>query len=501
MKTAASSRKSRAKTADRPLEVLVIGAGFSGLCMGIQLRQAGVEDFLILDKEDDVGGTWLVNSYPGCACDVQSHLYSFSFEPNPAWSRMFAPQPEIWRYLRHCADKYGLGPHLRLRTEVSGARYDENKGLWTVSTVQGRMYTTRNLVMGVGGLSRPAIPKLRGLEKFKGEQFHSQQWNHAYDLKGKRVAVVGTGASAIQFVPQIAPEVAQLDLYQRTPPWVLPKPDRRMRKAEQILFKRLPLAQRALRAGLYAMLETRVLGFEFHQRFMELPRRWALAHIRRHIADPVLREKLTPDYTIGCKRVLMSNDYYPALARPNVEVLTAGIREVKAHSIVGSDGQERPVDAIIFGTGFEVQNPIPRGVVFGRGGVDIADAWKDGPEAYKGLSVSGFPNLFILLGPNTGLGHNSIIYMIESQVHYVMQLLQLMKRRKLRAADVKPAVQQRFNERLQQRLKSAVWTAGGCKSWYLNDNGKNTTLWPGFTFRYRQMTRRLKPADYALTPA
>ncbi|MDR3417415.1 MAG: NAD(P)/FAD-dependent oxidoreductase [Nevskia sp.] len=501
--SAASARKSAPRSATRsatrsgPVRVAIVGTGFSGLGMAIRLKQAGVEDFVVLEKAADVGGTWRDNHYPGCACDVQSHLYSFSFEPNPGWSRMFSPQPEIWNYLRHCADKYGIRPHIRFNAEVTTAKWDEKASVWRLKTADGGQLSAKVLVSGMGGLSRPAYPEgIKGLEKFKGRSFHSQQWDHDYDLAGKRVAVIGTGASAIQFVPQIQKEVARLDLYQRTPPWIVPKPDRSIGAFEHRLFKSLPLSQRLFRGAIYWMLEARALGFTVSPRLMKLVQVEGVRHIHRHIKAPELRARLTPKYTIGCKRVLISDDYYPALAQPNVEVIDSGIREVRAHGIVGTDGKERAVDAIIYGTGFHATDPMPRGMLFGRDGVDLVDAWKDGPEAYKGTTVAGFPNLFILMGPNTGLGHNSMVYMIESQVKYVLDALRQMDAQGLRSVDVKPEVQAGFNSTLQKQLGHTIWNTGGCNSWYLHPSGKNTTLWPGFTFRFRRLVSRFDLASY-----
>ena len=478
-----------------PVSTLIIGTGFAGLGMAIRLKQEGNSDFLVLERAHSVGGTWRDNTYPGCACDVQSHLYSFSFEQNPEWSRMFAPQPEIKAYLERCADKYGVGPHLRFGAEVTQARYDEAAQLWNVQTRDGRLFKARALVAGLGGLSTPAYPQLKGIEKFKGKAFHSAEWDHGYDLKGKRVAVIGTGASAIQFVPQVQKLAGQVDLYQRTPPWIMPKPDRRISTLERALFKRFPQAQQAIREAIYWSLEGRVLGFVLNPKVMKLPEQIARWHIRRQIKDPVLRAKLTPDFAFGCKRVLISDDYYPALAQANVDVISDGIREVKANSIITQDGVERPVDCIIYGTGFKAQDPLPRGAIFGRGGMDIIESWKDGPEAYLGTSIRGFPNLFMLVGPNTGLGHSSMVYMIESQIAYVLGALKTMATKGLSEVEVKADVQERFNASLQKQLGGAIW-ASGCKSWYVNANGKNTTLWPGFTFRFRQATKHFKLADY-----
>ena len=517
-----------AQNSDQPISVLIIGSGFAGLGMAIQLQKAGIQDFQIVEKGEDVGGTWRENHYPGCACDVQSHLYSFSFEPNPGWSRMFSPQPEIWDYLRGCARKYELLPKISMNTQVVSAVFDEAAGLWQVQVADGaamthylrskglhlgdalditdpelpprRTLTTHVLVSAMGGLSVPAYPSIKGLESFTGKSFHSQDWDHQYDFKNKRVAVIGTGASAIQFVPQIQPQVAKLDLYQRTPPWLMPKLDWKMSRLEKWLFRRLPLVQRLYRYVIYGLREFTVLAFAVHPRLMKLPERAARGHIRRQIRNPELREKVTPKFTFGCKRVLLSNDYYPALDQPNVDVITTGIREVRANSIVTTDGIERPLDAIIFGTGFKVSDPLPRGAIIGRNGVDMLDAWKDGPEAYKGTTVAGFPNLFMLVGPNVGLGHSSMIYMIESQVRYVMDALRVMRENGGKFVDVKPTALAEYNARLQEKHKTAIWNVGGCTSWYRHPNGKNVALWPGFTWQFRRATRRFDAEVYNLEP-
>jgi cation diffusion facilitator CzcD-associated flavoprotein CzcO len=476
-------------------EVLIVGSGFAGLCMAIRLRRAGIESFAILERADEIGGTWRDNHYPGCACDVQSHLYSYSFEPNTRWSRTFAGQAEILDYLRRCADKYGLRRYIHFGQNVTRARFDEPRGLWTVETASGRAYRARVIVSGMGALSNPAHPDIEGMSRFEGERFHSAHWNQSYDLAGKRVAVIGSGASAIQFVPQIAPLVARLDLYQRTPPWILPKPDRAIGNAERALYRALPPLQRLMRLGVYCQLETRVLAFTLDPSLMRPVAEYAQRYLRRSIADPALRAQLTPSYTVGCKRVLLSNDYYGALARPNVEVITAGIREIRARAVVDRTEREREVDAIICATGFKVQDFIPRGVFFGRGGQDLADAWRGGAQAYKGTTVAGFPNLFLLLGPNTGLGHSSVIYMIESQVAYVLDALGQMRQKGWSTLEVDPAAQEAFNAALQRKSERAVWKSG-CKSWYLSELGRNTTMWPDFTFRFRRLTRRFDAAAY-----
>jgi cation diffusion facilitator CzcD-associated flavoprotein CzcO len=507
--TARSSARARppARTAlhasrKADFDVAVIGAGFSGLCMAIGLKKAGIDSFVVYEKAHDIGGTWRDNLYPGCACDVPSHLYSYSFEPNPNWSRMFAPQHEIWDYLRRCAQKYDLLPHMRFGSEVASAEFDADKGWWRVTTVDGRCVTARIVVSGIGALSIPAYPKVPGIERFEGKTFHSARWDSDYPLLDKRVAVIGTGASAIQFVPAIAPIVSQLDLYQRTPPWVLSKPDRAMTAVEKALFKFLPATQKLFRGGIYWWMESRVLGLAVDPRAMKLAEAYAKFFINRSIKDPKLRRKVTPDYTIGCKRILMSDEYYPALTRDNVDVITSGIREVKEHSLVTEDGVERPADAIIYGTGFQVSDPIGPMKIFGVQGKEVRETWKDsGTEAYLGVSVAGFPNFFLLLGPNTGLGHTSIVFMIEAQVNYVMQAVRHVLKHPSATLDVKPEVQLRFNQKLQSRLDEAVWSAGGCKSWYLDEFGKNRTLWPSFTFEYWMRTRKFEPMKYALAAA
>ena len=485
------------------VDVAIIGTGFAGLGMAIKLKEAGMNDFVLLEKAGEVGGTWRDNHYPGCACDVPSHLYSFSFAQNPEWSRLFSPQPEILGYLKKVTDELGIREHIRFNSELSEARWDEAAGLWNIRTAAGDRYTARVLVSGMGGLSRPAYPQgIKGLENFKGKTFHSQDWDHAYDLNGKRVAVFGTGASAIQFVPQIQKQAARIDLYQRTPPWIGPKPDRPMSEGVQGLFKKLPFVQSMLRNTIYMLLEARAFGFVVNPKLMAIDDRIARGHLRKQVKDPVLRKKLTPDYKIGCKRVLISNDYYPAVSQPNVSLVTEGIQQVKAHSVIDGNGVEREVDAIIFGTGFQAADPVPSKMIFGKGGVDLLDTWQDGPEAYKGTAVAGFPNLFLIVGPNVGLGHSSMVYMIESQVAYVMDALKTMKQCDKPVAEVKAEKQAEFNATLQLKTAGTVWNTGGCKSWYLHPkSGKNVTLWPGFTWQFRRETRRFDADAYELSAA
>jgi cyclohexanone monooxygenase len=507
------------------VDVLIIGTGFAGLGLAIQLQKSGFHDFLLVEKEPDIGGTWLVNQYPGCACDVQSHMYSFSFEPNPDWTREFASQPEILAYLKRCTDKHQLRPRIRFETQAVGAHYDEAEHLWRVKLANARavdaqlaqhglkpgehlpaqftmqldtqQLTARIVVSAMGGLSTPAYPELPGLARFRGEVFHSQRWRHDLDLSGKRVAVVGTGASAIQFVPELQRKVAQLDLYQRTAAWVLPKPDRKIGELERGVLRSVPGARLLRRLALYTQLESRALAFVHRPELLAVAERFARLYVRSQVKDRALRKKLTPSYALGCKRVLMSNDWFRAVTQPNVDVITSGIRELTEHGVIDAEGRERPADAIVFGTGFRINDLVPRGLIHGRRGRDLVDTWQHGPEAYKGTTIAGFPNLFILVGPNTGLGHNSIIYMIESQIRYVLGALTQMRAERLVELEVEHEAQQRFNQDLQRRSEGTVFTSGGCASYYLDPNsGRNIAVWPDFTFMFRLATRRFDAGNY-----
>jgi cation diffusion facilitator CzcD-associated flavoprotein CzcO len=476
--------------------IAIIGTGFAGLGMAIRLKQEGIDDFVVLEKAGDVGGTWRENTYPGVQCDVPSHLYSFSFAPNPRWTRTFPLGDEIRDYLRHCANRYGIVPHIRFNQEVHSADWDEAAQRWRLETTDGSV-VAQVLVAGTGGLHEPSIPDVPGLEGFEGPVFHSAQWDHDHDLAGERVAVVGTGASAIQFVPRIQPAVSHLHLFQRTPPWVVPHRDRPISPLEKRVYERLPAAQLATRAGIYWARESFVLGF-IDTRLAKLPERVARKHIADQVSDPELRREVTPDYTIGCKRVLISNDYYPALTKPNVDLVTSGIAEVRANAVVDGDGVERAADTIIFGTGFHVTDPPAADIVRGRDGRTLADTWAGSMQAHRGTTIAGFPNLFFLVGPNTGLGHNSIVFMIESQLNYVLDALRTMDARGAASVDVRPEAQAAFNDDVQDRLRDTVWNSGGCASWYLDDTGRNTVLWPGFTWPFRRLLRHFDAEHYEL---
>lgn len=481
-----TTKKSKSAPTVHQHDIVIIGSGFSGLGMGIQLKKKQRHDFVILEKAQQLGGTWRDNHYPGAACDVPSHMYSFSFEQNPNWSKFYSPQGEILSYMQACSEKYQLTPHLRFNEEVIEARWSEATQRWSIRTQANTLYEARILISGIGALSRPAFPQVKGLEQFKGEVFHSANWNHDYDLKGKTVAVVGSGASAIQFVPQIQPLLKSLVLFQRTAPWLVPKPDFTMAKPLQQLFQRLPTSQRVFRDFVYWNAEAFGTGF-LHPKLMLGIEKLAKAHLKRQIKDPILREKLTPNYTIGCKRVLFSNNYYPALAQNNVNVVASGMKEVTEHEVIASNGERYAVDAIICGTGFDVSDPFGPFKMYDRKGIEIHE--RKNFSAYLGIQMRDMPNFFMLLGPNTGLGHNSIIFMIEQQIAYTLKCLDEMDRRSSQVMYVHPEVEDEFNAATQARLKQTVWGSGGCKSWYLNEDGENYTVWPGFTWQYWLSTR------------
>jgi cation diffusion facilitator CzcD-associated flavoprotein CzcO len=476
------------------LDVAIVGAGFGGLGMAIRLKQAGWQNFAVFEKADQIGGTWRDNSYPGCACDVPSHLYSFSFARNPDWSDTFSGQPEIWQYLRDCVARFGIAPHVRFNHAVEEMAWDDTEARWQITTSQGR-YTAKALVLATGPLSDPSTPDIPGLESFTGTTFHSSRWRHDHDLTGRRVAVIGTGASAIQFVPEIQPKVGHLTLFQRTPPWVIPRRSRRITGVEKALHK-VPGVLHARRELLYVGRELFGLAF-LHPRIGKIAQRvLASRQLRRQVPDEALRARLTPDYVMGCKRVLISNDYYPALQQSNVDVVTDGIERVTPDGIVTKDGRTHPVDTIIFGTGFHVTDMPVVQHIRGREGVLLSQAWSPTMHAYRGTTVPGFPNLFILLGPNTGLGHTSVVLMIEGQVGHVLDVLRHQQRSGLSAVEPTAQAQDQWTRRVDRRMANTVWSAGGCRSWYQDATGRNSTLWPGYVTGFRLRLRRFQPTAY-----
>jgi cation diffusion facilitator CzcD-associated flavoprotein CzcO len=481
------------------VDVLIVGAGFAGLGMAIHLRKAGMESFLVVEKGGEVGGTWWYNRYPGCACDIPSHLYSFSFLRNPDWSRMYAGQEEILAYLKDCANHYGVAARVRLNTPLREARWDDARGVWRAVVGSGSVVEARVLVSGMGALHVPRIPEIEGMERFRGPAFHSAEWDAGALLGGRRVAVVGTGASAAQIVPAIAPEVARLHLFQRTPAWILPRFDHPISARARRWFRRVPPITWLLRSFLFWNLELRVGGFLKGGFMRRLGAKMSRKHLESQVPDAALRAALTPQYEFGCKRVLISSDFYPALLRPNVELVTSAIAEIREHSIVTADGVERPVDAIVYGTGFRVTEMLGGICIYGRGGAELHDVWRERIAAYLGIAVPGFPNFFMLLGPNTGLGHNSVVLMIEAQVRYVMSCLNLMRRRGAVALDLRPEVLRSFMDEMRARLPKTVWESGGCQSWYQDHRtGETPAIWPGSVVEYQRRTRSANAEDYIL---
>lgn len=481
------------------MQIAIIGSGFGGIGTAIRLKQNGIDDFVIFERATDVGGVWRDNTYPGCACDVQSHLYSLSFVPNPDWTSSFSPQSEIWNYLQRCAKDYELLPHLRFEHMVNEATWENDEQRWRIETSQGT-YHASVLVSAAGSFSKPNLPQLPGLETFKGAVFHSSRWNHQFELKGRRVAVIGTGASAIQFVPKIQPLVEKLHVFQRTAPWIVKRHDRPFARIEREFFRRFPPAQRLVRGMIYSFRE--VVGFAFrHPWAMRLLQPMARRHLRRSVPDPVLRAKLTPQYLMGCKRILISNDYLPALTQANVELVTDGIAAVRAHSIVGKDGVARDVDAIIFGTGFHVTDFPFSSRVRGSDGRTLSEVWRGSPQALAGTTVAGFPNLFLLPGPNTGLGHSSVVYMLEAQIEYVLSAVRYMREHGLVAIEARAEAQAAYVAEVDKRMRGTVWTSGGCLSWYLDSTGRNSTLWPTPSWSFRRRVARFAPREYRFTSA
>jgi cation diffusion facilitator CzcD-associated flavoprotein CzcO len=483
--------------------VVIVGAGFGGIGMAIALKRAGIDDFVILERAGQIGGTWRDNSYPGLSCDVPSLLYSFSYRPW-RWSRRFPARAEVLAYLRAVADEHDLGPHLRLGTGVEAAEFDEGQGLWNLSldgpNLDGRAtLQAQAVVCAVGQLGRPAWPSIDGRDSFAGPSWHSARWNHDADLTGRRVAVVGTGASAIQFVPEIAKVAGRVDVYQRTAPYVLPKADRPYRQAEQAIFDRLPAVRKADRLRIFLYGELLTSGFVLSPKLLAGPMQIWRHQLRSQIADQDLRAKCVPEYTMGCKRVVFSNDWYPALTRPNVDLITDPIERITPDDVITADGTARPADVIVYGTGFSAVDFLTPMQVTGAAGLPLRDAWRDGAQAYLGITVSGFPNFFMLYGPNTNLGGNSIIYMLEGQIGYVLAAVQAIEAERLAWIDVRPEVQDEFNAWVQSASRTSVWESG-CHNWYTTSSGRNTNNWPDHTFLYRRRVRRFDLAAYRSRP-
>jgi cation diffusion facilitator CzcD-associated flavoprotein CzcO len=476
---------------------IIIGSGFGGQAAAINLRRIGIEDFLILERRAWMGGTWSQNSYPGAAVDVQSPLYSLSFEPY-RWSQMFAEQDELVEYTNHVLAKHGLRDKTRLNANVTQVQWDEAQGLWAVQTeTQGTFYA-KFLINASGPLSTPVIPPFKGRDTFKGQSFHTNAWDHRYPLKGKRVAIIGSGASAAQVIPAIAPEVGKLDVFQRTPHWVLPRPDRVFSPFERALLGSR-LVYKALRTAIYWGLESRVIGFKYSKTMLNVvAQRSALKHIRTQLHDPKLQAAVTPDYTIGCKRIILSSTLYPALARPNVSLHTKddGIAEINERGILTTKGQQIDLDLIVYSTGYDATDGVISYPVIGKGGVSVQDKWREFPRAYLGTTLPGFPNFFVVTGPNTGIGHTSAIFVIEAQMEYIRRAIAAVQARQGRSIEVKADAENDYTTMIHREMKQTVWQSGGCHSWYQSKSGHVIAMFPGFSFTFRQMAKAFKPQHH-----
>ena len=477
------------------LDAIVMGAGFGGLTAAIKLKEAGFGRVVVLEKADRIGGTWRENTYPGACCDVPSRLYSLSFALNPDWSRAFSPQAEIRDYMERVAKQFGIMDLFRFNTEVEKAVWDDAAGLWTVTVKGGESLSAPVLVSGLGQLNKPGYAGIPGRETFKGDSWHSAGWRHDVDLTGKTVGCIGAGASAIQYIPEIARTAGKVVVFQRTPNYVVPRLDKPFSDFEKRLYRTFPALDRLNRWFIWQMMDLRFNAFKQGTKSAEAFKGLALKYLDEVVTDPVLKARLTPDYPIGCKRVLISDDYYQALMRPNVELVTEAVSAVSANGVKTADGAEHACDVLVYGTGFVTTDFISPVEIVGAGGKTLDAAWKDGAEAYLGVTVSGFPNLFMLYGPNTNLGHNSIIVMIESQVGYLVEAMKELKRRGAKAMSVKDEAFKKFNVELQHDLTKTAW-AGSCSSWYKTASGKITNNWGGDTATYRRLMRTPRLADY-----
>ena len=494
-------KSSRAATARReperlqPQVMVIIGAGFAGLGMAIKLKQAGIDDFIILERAGSIGGTWRDNHYPGAACDVPSNLYSFSFIPNPDWSRAYSSSEEILAYIRHMADSYDLWPHIRFNTNIESLTFDQQQGLWRAHASGGEVFTARTALLASGPLSNFDFPPLPGIDSYQGKKIHSADWDHDYDMRGKKVAVIGTGASAVQIVPELVKQVAQLSVFQRTAGWVLPRFDARTPQWNKQLFRRFPVTQDALRKVLFGLHEAMALGVIWNTPLTKVLERLALAHLHHQVKDAWLRRELTPNFTIGCKRVLMTSDYYPALQQPNCRLISYPIDRLSEAGIRTAEGIEHQFDCIVFATGFHVNHSGVPFDIIGIGGRSLGEEWRGGAQAYKSINVAGYPNLFMTFGPNSGPGHNSALVYMESQLDYALCGVKKIIAQNLKMLDVRPHVQQRYNQALQKRLAKTNWNSG-CSSWYLTAEAFNATMYPGFASQFARQMKQFREHDY-----
>jgi len=476
-------------------KVIIVGGGFAGIGAAIKLKQAGIEDFILLEKAAEMGGVWRENTYPGCACDVPSALYSYSFEQNPGWSRVFAQQKEIKQYLFDVVDKYKVMPHVHLNREALQAQWSDVENCWIIQTEQGEL-RSQFAILACGPMHEPVLPDVKGIETFKGEIFHSSQWRHDLDLTAQRVAVIGTGASAIQFVPQIQPQVKQLTIFQRTAQWILPKSDMPLLSPVRAMFKLLPLTQQLMRGSVYGIFETINGGIQSPAAMKQF-QKLAKWHLNYHIKNPRLREKLTPNFIIGCKRILQSNNWYPALAQDNVEVIASGLSEIKGNTLIASNGEHCEADVIILGTGFEIAEPPIANRVYNRFGQRMSDVWQGSPEGYMGTMIENCPNVFLMFGPNVAVSSSAFI-IIEAQLDYIIDALKQAIQLGIKTIEPNPKITKVFNEKVQAALQTTVWNKGGCQSYFIDRNGRNSTVWPWSTYKLRVKMKHFNLAEYLI---
>lgn len=478
--------------------VLIVGAGFAGLGTAIRLLQSGIDDFVILERGDRVGGTWRDNTYPGAACDIPSVLYSYSFAPNPHWSRAYSGGAEILRYIEGLVDRYGLHRHIRFGEDVTALNFDEDTGTWTADVRSGTTYTARAAVMAPGPLANVSWPDIRGLDSYTGHKIHSARWDHDYDMAGKRVAVIGTGASAVQIIPELVKQAEKVKVFQRTPGWVLPRPNFPHPGWARQLFRHIPLTEQLARQAWFWGHEAAAVGMVWNTPATDAIQLVAKAHLRRQIRDPWKRRQLTPDFRAGCKRMLMTNDYYPALEKDNCKLVTWPIATISPNGIRTADGIEHEVDCIVFATGFDVAKTGTPCPVAGRDGRKLADEWSSGAYAYKSVSVSGYPNLFLTFGPNSGPGHNSALLYMEAQIDYIVAAVRLIAEQDIHSLDVRRERQDAYNTDIQRRLQATTWNSG-CNSWYLTADGHNGTMFPGLASQFTRQLARVDLDDYRVT--
>ena len=483
------------------LDVIILGAGFGGIAAAIKLRERGIENIRVLEKAAGIGGTWWYNTYPGAACDIQSHLYCYSFEPNPDWSRKFSPQPEIRAYIEHCADKYDVRRHIQLETEVRAFKFDDQRGIWQAQLADGNILVARHVIFATGGLHLPAYPDIPGCDQFEGPSMHTAEWDHSVDFAGKRVAVIGSAASAIQLIPEVAKVAAHVDVFQRTPNYIAPRNDRDYTEKEKARFARWPWLNKLYRRMIFLRGEFilfPIVKTKGKSSWRTRAEQMVRHHIRASVSDPKMREAMIPSFPLGCKRILIADNFYDAMNRPNVELVTTGIDRVESHAVITADGDQHPADILIYATGFDLENYMRKTEVIGPGGLVLSELWADKPQAYKGGFIPGMPNFYMTTGPNTGVGTTSVVFMIEAQLQLICQAIEAAGSDQL--IEVTSQASDRYNREIREALQETVW-AGDCQSWYKRPDGEITTLYPYDARTYLKDHQQLVREDFTLRPA